>query len=468
MRLFICEKPSQAKEISAHAGAGQRQDGYFSGNGVMVTWCIGHLLEQAPPDHYVPALKSWNLSLLPVLPTEWQMLVKPKVKPQYLVVAKLVKQASEVIIATDADREGECIAREVMQLTGYRGPVSRLWLSALDDVSVKKGLAKLLPGEKTLPMYFSGLGRSRADWLTGMNITMALTKAFGPGGKDGVLHCGRVQTPVLALIVRRERSIQGFKPKTYFELDVVFDIGGQPVPMAWVAPTDILDKQGHCIEGQKIESIAKTIDKQSGAVVAVETKPERELCPLPYSLGSLQRDASAKYGMKAQAVLDACQALYEKHKATSYPRTDCEYLPLSMFGEASAVLNAVQHADPLIAPLVSLAKVDQAVRCFNDKKISAHHAIIPTLKPNVDIASMQGDEVTVYNLIRRRYIAQFLGDFAYDKTTIQVECRTQRFRASGKTPTSLGWKLAYPTIAETTKAKSLKPAETEGTEDQEL
>lgn len=187
MKLFLCEKPSQAKDIAAHVGANQRGEGCSTGNVVTVTWCIGHLLEQAPPETYVPALKSWNLEHLPVLPEFWQMDVKTATKAQYKIVQRLLKQASVVVIATDADREGEVIAREVMQLAGYRGPVRRLWLSAKDATSVKKALFSLKPGASPLSMYFSGLGRARADWLAGMNLTMALTKQFGGGGPEGVL-----------------------------------------------------------------------------------------------------------------------------------------------------------------------------------------------------------------------------------------------------------------------------------------
>jgi DNA topoisomerase-3 len=185
MRLFICEKPSQAKDIAKHVGARQSGQGCITGAGVTVTWCFGHLLEQASPEFYQPELKIWNLDYLPVVPQQWQMHVKASCKDQYRVIAGLLKTATDVIVATDADREGEVIAREVMQLAGYRGPVSRLWLGALDDASVKKALAKPLPGAKTLPLYFSGMGRARADWLAGMNITMALTKAYGAGGKGG-------------------------------------------------------------------------------------------------------------------------------------------------------------------------------------------------------------------------------------------------------------------------------------------
>lgn len=412
----------------------------MEGAGVTVTWCIGHLLEQASPEHYNPLLQTWNLDLLPVVPKQWTMQVKSSVKDQYRCVATLLKKASEVVIATDADREGEVIAREVMELCGYRGPVSRLWLSAMDDASVKKALARLLPDAKTLPLYFSGMGRSRADWLAGMNLTMALTKAFGVGGKGSVLHCGRVQTPVLGLIVRREKAIAGFVPKPYFILDAKFEIFGTIVPMNWIPSDGAVDKDGHVIDRGVLDAVAAKIKGKAGRVTSVESTPEQELAPLPYSLGSLQREASRIYGMKAQAVLDACQALYEKHKATTYPRTDCEYLPLSMFGDVPGTLSAMQSANGAIRGLVASVKLAQAPRCFNDKKITAHHAIIPTLNPSVRTADMSATELKVYSLICSRYLAQFLGAYEFTKTILKVTCEAEHFSQTGRTPKVPGWR----------------------------
>jgi DNA topoisomerase-3 len=466
MKLFLCEKPSQAKEIAPHVGARERGDGCITGNGVIVTWAIGHLIEQAKPEYYNPELKSWNLAHLPVLPERWHMEIKDKTRSQYAVVSKLIREAAEIVIATDADREGEVIARELMQLNGFKGQVSRLWLSAFDDASVKKAVAKLLPGAKTLPMYYSGMGRSRADWLAGMNLTMALTKAFGAGGKDGTLHCGRVQTPVLALIVRRERAIAAFVPKVHFGLNATFLMGGASVPMAWAIRAELLDPSGHLLNRGHAEAVATRVAGQTGRVSQVETTQEREIAPLLYSLGSLQREASARFGLKAQAVLDAAQALYEKHKATSYPRTDCEYLPRSMQTESNETLRAIAGAMP---ELVSLATVAESAlngaderfsgRAFNDKQITAHHAIIPTRKPNIDVSAMTPTERTVFGMVCRRYLAQFLGDYQYSKTVIEVSCEGETFRVSGKTPLVSGWRQAVP---EATKVSADKGDEHDG------
>ncbi len=443
MKLFICEKPSQARDIAPHVGAKQRGNGCMTGDGVAVTWCIGHLLEQAKPEHYAPALTSWDLNLLPVVPTQWHMDVKPSTREQYQVVARLLKQAREVVIATDADREGEVIAREVMQLAGYGGPIRRLWLGALDSASIRKALAGLLPDQKTKPLYFSGMGRARADWLAGMNMTMALTAAFGTGGKGGVLHCGRVQTPVLALIVRREREILNFKPKAHYVLQASFEVQGTLIPMRWKADAARLDKDGHCVDRSYVDGVATKVRGRTGRVSRVEKTRERELAPLLYSLGSLQREASARYGLKAQAVLDACQALYETHKATTYPRTDCEHLPESMAGEVPQVLQALRATDPAFSKLIERAVAGKPGRAFNDKKVTAHHAIIPTANPTVKLVDMKPTERMVYDLIRRRYIAQFLGDREFNRTVMDVACEGEAFTATGEVTTVPGWKLAY-------------------------
>ena len=459
MKLFICEKPSQAADIAKHVGARQSGNGCRTGSGVTVTWCIGHLLEQSPPEHYKPELAIWSLDHLPVLPAQWHMDVKASTKSQFSVVSRLLKQATEVVVATDADREGEVIAREVMQLCGYRGPVKRLWLSSLDDASVKKALGKLLPGEKTLPLYHSGLGRARADWLAGMNLTMALTKAFG-GGKGGVVHCGRVQTPVLAMVVRRERAIRDFRPKPYFVLKTVWEISGSPVPMAWQTPADHLDKEGHCVDEAYVKAVATKISGKAGRLTQVDRDDKTEQAPLLYSLSSLQKEASARFGFGAQQVLSIAQSLYEKHKATTYPRTDCEYLPMSMHAEAREVCAAIQSADPAMGKLVALLNLSESSRAFNDKKITAHHAIIPTLNTGVRIADMSAQERLLYDLIRRRYLAQFLGAYKFQETRITAQCEGEVFTATGRVPLEPGWKRAYADMTEAAPRKQTKASET--------
>lgn len=443
MKLFLCEKPSQARDIAKVLGAGQKADGYIGGNGVAVTWCVGHLLEQAPPEYYDEGLKFWDIARLPIIPTEWRMEVKKEASKQFNIIAGLLKQATEVVVSTDADREGEVIGREVMQLCGYKGKVSRLWLSALDDASVKKALAKLLPGEKTLPLYHAGIARGRADWLAGMNLTMAYTAVYGTGGgKKGVVSVGRVQTPTLALIVARDREIENFKPKNYFEVVANWQTKGGALPTRWRPPVAVVDDAGRCLDKKSAQMAADKVQGQTGHIVKAETKPDKEPPPLLFSLSALQQEASRLYGVSVKDVLDAAQGLYETHKATSYPRTDCQFLPESQFADVGQVLSAIAGVDPAIAELTKRCDRGLRSRVWNDKKITAHHAIIPTANTAVDMSKMNALERKIYDLVRRRYIAQFLGDYEFMATIIEVVCMEETFRATGRTPVKPGWKLA--------------------------
>lgn len=447
-KLFVCEKPSQAKDIARSLGAGEKGDGCLMGNGVTITWAFGHLLEQAPPDHYDESLKFWDLGKLPVIPGEWQMNVKPDGKKQFGVISRLIKQASEVVIATDADREGEVIAREMLDLCGWRGKTSRLWLSALDDASVKKALNNILPGEKTRPLYFAGMCRSRADWLVGMNLTMAYTSAFGAGGgKKGVLSVGRVQTPTLALVVERDRVIEGFKPKDYFEMAGIFSCKNGDIPCRWLAPAVAVDEEGRCVNRQVVEQAYKKAQGKTGHVVKTETRPEREPAPLPFDMSTLQQEASRRWGASAKDVLDAAQALYETHKATTYPRTDCQYLPTSQHGDAPGIFAAIAPRAEDLGTLVRQANHGFKSRVWNDKKITAHHAIIPTANNAVNVSRMSPLEQKIHDLVCRRYIAQFLGDHEYLASEIEIACEGEMFRATGRVTTKPGWKLSEPKSA---------------------
>lgn len=489
MKLYLCEKPSQASDIAPHVGARRRGDGFFEGElhgeRVVVTFAVGHLLELVYPDAYKPELKQWSLDSLPFVPDHnaWKMEAKSGTLKQFKVVQGLLKQATSVVIATDADREGEVIAREVMDYCGYRGPAQRLWITALDDASIKKALGKLLPGDKTLGMSHAGMGRGRADWAMGLNLTRALTVGFGAGGKGNVLNCGRVQTPTMALVVRRERAILNFKPSPYYELAASFDLSGTLVPMKWQQPIALkqqlapyegaLDASGRVVRRDVIEAVAKRVHGHTGRVSAVVQTAERQVAPLLYALSTLQVDCSKRFGMKPAKTLEIAQALYEKHKAATYPRTDCEYLPVSMAAEAPTVLKALGAIDGLSACAADLpALVNQASqtlasgtvgqsRVFNDKKVTAHHAIIPTMKQGLNVAAMNAPERQVYDLIVRRYLAQFLGNYEFQQTDVTVVCEGETFSARGAVPTNPGWKLCYPPKPASSTAASAKNEEDE-------
>lgn len=444
MRLYLCEKPSQAKDIAAVLSASRRGDGCWLGHGVTVTWCIGHLLETAPPDAYDAKYKRWVLADLPIVPEKWKMLVKPKTASQYKAVKRLLGEAQELVIATDADREGEMIARELVEHCRYRGPIQRLWLSALDDASIRKALAALKPGAETFSLYHSALGRSRADWLIGMNMSRLFTLLGRQSGYQGVLPVGRVQTPTLRLVVDRDRSIADFVPVAYWAIDVDLRHEHMTFTAQWRAPEDACDDQGRCLNPQLARDAADAmLNAATARLVTLRTERMREVAPLPFDLGTLQEICSKKLGLGAQETLDIAQSLYETHKAITYPRSDCGYLPLSQHSEASKILAALGRADTAVNELMPHIDPQRRSRAWNDAKVSAHHGIIPT-GAGKDISQLTGKHRAVYTLIRARYLAQFLPNHEYDRTQADFDCAGQTLRAVGKVVIEPGWKRALP------------------------
>lgn len=445
-RLFLCEKPSQARDIAAVLGARVKGEGCFKGDGVAVTWCIGHLLEMVPPEAYDPAYKRWGLTQLPIIPARWKLEVTKRGKAQFNAVKASLTQASEVVIATDADREGETIGREVLERCGWRGPIRRLWLSALDEASIRKALANLLPGEQTEPLYQAGLGRARADWLVGMNLSRLYTLQGRRRGSEDVLSVGRVQTPTLNLVVDRDREIEGFMSLPYFEVMATFAAAAGTFRARWQPGRDQSDSEGRCISRPAALQVAQKVQGQEGRITEAFTRRVKEAPPLPFDLSTLQQEASRRWGMGAQQVLDSAQALYETHKATSYPRTDCAYLPESQFADAGAVIRALKQTDGALAALADGADTRRKSRAWNDARITAHHAIIPTAAP-VDMGRLPDTERRIYDLIRRRYLAQFYPDHEVDQTTITVQAAGETFRAAGRMPRVTGWKAVISEAA---------------------
>ncbi len=444
MRLYLCEKPSQAKDIAAVLGARRRGDGCWLGTDVTVTWCIGHLLETAPPDAYDARYKRWVLADLPIIPDKWKMTVKPRTASQYKAVKRLLGEASELIIATDADREGEMIARELVEHCRYRGPIRRLWLSALDEASICKALAALKPGAETFSLYHSALGRSRADWLIGMNMSRLFTLLGRQSGYQGVLPVGRVQTPTLRLVVDRDRSIADFVPVPFWAIDVDLLYNGTAFIAQWRAPSDVCDDQDRCLNQALAQQAAAAIkNADSARVIKLKTERMREVAPLPFDLGTLQEVCSKKLGLGAQETLDIAQALYETYKVITYPRSDCGFLPLSQHSEAPSILTALRQADPSLEALQGFLEPQRRSRAWNDAKVSAHHGIIPTIAAK-NLERLTGKHRAVYTLIRARYLAQFLPNHEYDRTQADFDCNGQALRAVGKQIIEAGWKRALP------------------------
>ncbi|MDD2127509.1 DNA topoisomerase III [Pseudomonas monteilii] len=447
MRVYLCEKPSQGKDIARVLGAGQRGAGCFNGSGTVVTWCIGHLVEAAPPEGYGKHYKRWSFDDLPIIPERWHVEVKASTAAQFKIVKQLLAGASELVIATDADREGEMIAREIVDLCDYRGPIQRLWLSALNDASIRKALSALKPSNETLPLYYSALARSRSDWLIGINLSRLFTLLGRQAGYDGVLSVGRVQTPTLALVVARDREIAQFVSVPYWIVEVLLSQDGRAFTASWSAPSGTADAEGRCLQQPVAQHAADRMRAAGDAqVVSVETERVREAPPLPFDLGTLQEVCSRQLGLDVQETLNIAQALYETHKATTYPRSDSGYLPESMFAEVPAVLDALLATDPSLQSVIGQLDRNQCSRAWNDEKVTAHHGIIPTVEP-ARLSVMSEKELAVYRLIRARYLMQFLPHHEFDRTVAQIRCADQSLKATGKQVVVAGWRIALATPA---------------------
>ena len=457
MRLFIAEKPSLARAIAdVLPKPHQRGDGFIKcGDNDVVTWCVGHLLEQAEPYAYDPKFKQWRLEHLPIIPEKWQLLPRKEVKKQLSVVEKLIHQADTLVNAGDPDREGQLLVDEVFSYANLsaekRDKILRCLISDLNPSAVEKAVKKLQPNRNFIPLATSALARARADWLYGINMTRAYTIRGRQTGYDGVLSVGRVQTPVLGLIVRRDLEIEHFQPKDFFEVQ------------AWISPEnkeektqenstalfsalwqpskaceDYQDDDGRVLSKGLAENVVKRITNQPAEVTEYKDVREKETAPLPYSLSALQIDAAKRFGMSAQVVLDTCQRLYETHRLITYPRSDCRYLPEEHFAERHNVLNAISIHCEAYQRLPNVISTEQRNRCWNDKKVEAHHAIIPTAKNRP--VNLTQEERNIYSLIARQYLMQFCPDAEYRKSKITLNIAGGTFIAQARNLQTAGWK----------------------------
>ncbi|AOH47372.1 DNA topoisomerase [Selenomonas sp. oral taxon 920] len=452
MRLYIAEKPSVGRALAACLPQPHRKgSGWIETGDGVVTWLFGHVLRQAEPEEYDPKLKRWRAEDLPILPEVWQLVVNESAAQQFAVVKGLIERADEIVHGGDPDREGQLLVDEVLDYLKNEKPVRRILINALDDKSIHDALNDLRDNRDFLPLKLSALARARADWLIGMNLSRAYTLAARRAGHDRlVLPIGRVKTPTLALVVRREREIENFKPATYYLLDAVFchEKTGDNFHARWKPSEEHtpLDSEGRLVDEKAAQAALASFgaEPQDAKVTRYERKKKEEPPPLPFSLSALQVLAGKRYGYEPQQVLDTAQKLYEE-KLTSYPRSDAEYLPVSQHKDAAKILSNLAALDGSeLGTWAREADAKKKSRAWNDAKITAHHAIIPTTVP-VNLTRLSAVERNIYELIARAYIAQFHPNCVYDQTKVEVTYHGELFAASGRTERAAGWRAMYRT-----------------------
>ena len=449
-RLFIAEKPSMGRAIAQGLEALGDKSRSADGCGCIhvgsdtVTWLFGHILEQYSPDEYDEKYKRWHIEDLPIVPSVWKLKVKPDAKKQYKIVSALAKEADEIIHAGDPDREGQLLVDELLAHIGVlkTKPVKRILLNALDVKSVQEALKHIRPNDEFVGLRNSALARSRADWRIGMNLSRIYTILARGAGYDSVVNVGRVKTPTMGLVVRREIEIRTFKSVTFFTPQVEFRHANGSFRAKWKAQEqDGVDEEGRILKKDLAEEILTASSVPPARMESVEQKKGTSPQRLPYSLSALQIDAGKIFGYSPQEVLDTQQALYEK-KLTSYPRSDCDYLPENQLGDAAAILKNLAAADSSLEQFIEKADLSIKSRAWNDKKISAHHAIIPTTV-ETKLSDLSEKEKKLYMLIAKSYIAQFYPAQEFLSTKVELSAGGEMFTASGKVILQQGWKSLY-------------------------
>ena len=447
MRVFVAEKPSLAKTIAESLGNPRKNNGFFTcANGDIVTWCFGHLLELAQPEDYDPAWGNrYNLAILPINPKQTKLIPKddPGVREQLKIIGQLIAKTDLVVNAGDPDREGQLLVDEVLEYLNYKGQTQRIFLPALDPKTVAKGLANLEDNLKYRSWRDAAATRRHLDWLGGINMSRAMT-IFGHSiGLDGVLSLGRVQTPTLRIVVERERQIANFVPVDHAQLQatIVHKNGTFKAIFKPGEETLGLDPEGRLVDFEVAKAIQESSSNLPGKITSLEKKNVKVPPKLPYALAQLQEDCGAKYSLGAQQVLDIAQKLYEA-KLTTYPRTDCEYLPEEQFGDAQEILQMLTHIPDLKDGALG-AKPTLKSKAWDTTKITAHHAIIPT---GIYPKNLSHEEMLVYNLIALRYILQFWPAQEYEATKVKVVLENKTlWEAQGKVIKEAGWtKIVRP------------------------
>lgn len=431
--VVIAEKPSVARDIARVLKCDKKGNGYLEGSKYIVTWALGHLVTLADPESYDVKYKKWNLEDLPMLPERLKLTVIKQTGKQFNAVKSqlLRKDVNEIIVATDAGREGELVARWIIDKVRINKPIKRLWISSVTDKAIKDGFANLKPGKAYDNLYASAVARSEADWYIGLNATRALTTRF-----NAQLNCGRVQTPTVAMIANREDEIKNFKAQTYYGIEAQTT---NQLKLTWQ------DANGNSrsFNKEKIDGIVKGLDKHNATVVEIDKKQKKSFSPGLYDLTELQRDANKKFGYSAKETLNIMQKLYEQHKVLTYPRTDLRYISSDIVGTLPERLKACGVGEYRSLAHKVLQKPIKANKSFvDDSKVSDHHAIIPT-EGYVNFSAFTDKERKIYDLVVKRFLAVLFPAFEYEQLTLRTKVGNETFIARGKTILHAGWKEVY-------------------------
>lgn len=451
-RLFIAEKPSLARAIAdVLPKPHQKGNGFIkAGNGDIVSWCIGHLLEQATPEVYDQRYKKWQVNDLPIVPEKWILMPKSNTAKQFNILVDLIKSADQIVHAGDPDREGQLLVDEVLNYCKLpdtkRKSIQRCLISDLNASAVEKSLQQLRSNQEFIPLSTSALARARADWLYGINMSRVCTIVGQKSGYRGVLSIGRVQTPILGLVVRRDIDIEQFVPKPFYEVYAVLETEHNEKFKAKWQPSEACapyqDEEGRVLVKALAENVCQRIINQTGTVEKVSNKKKELAPPLPFNLSALQIEMAKKNGLSAQDVLDICQALYEKHKLITYPRSDCRFLPQEHIEQINGVKSAIENNCPELKTAIDNADFTLRTKTWNDKKVEAHHAIIPTLR-KARMENLTENEKAVYQVIATQYLAQFYPAYKYAELQIDVDIVGGKFISKTNQMLDEGWKVLF-------------------------
>lgn len=432
--LVIAEKPSVARDIARVLRCTKKTNTYIEGNDYIVTWALGHLVTLADPEQYGEQFKTWNMETLPMLPQDWKLVIIKQTGKQYSSIKELIyrKDVQDIIIATDAGREGELVARWILDKTGNQKPLLRLWISSVTDKAIKDGFAKLKPGKDYYPLYRAAVARAQSDWVVGINATRALTCKY-----NAQLSCGRVQTPTLAMIATRDEEIRTFKPKSFYGMKAL----ANGISFVWI---DSKTASPRIFDQERIWQFYKQC-KSPIEITDVNKKEKKSFSPALYDLTALQREANQRYGLSAKETLNIMQRLYENHKVLTYPRTDSRYLTADMVSTLKERLKACAVGPyNKLAGRLSMQTIHANKSFVDNTKVTDHHAIIPT-EQFVQLDHMSNEERKIYDMVVRRFLAVLSPAYEYEETTLKAKIGAEIFTAKGTIMRKPGWKEVYET-----------------------